>query len=265
MSGLSLTVKRAVFRLSPDLAWRLAAWRDAETGFCVSLARGLADPARLGLDIGGSWGLFSAALAGQVGELHVFEPNPEKARFLKASLRQRAQVHGIALSDAEGDVELHIPNQSSALATIEASNAVRAMPGHGVMVARQRLDALNLGPVGFVKLDVEGHEAAVLAGAEALLRRDHPALLIEIEERHRPGAVAQTLAWLGVLGYSAWMVDGARLLPAAGFDQARHQGAPPETGYQGSGYVHDFLFLPVSGQAAQRARLAALGITLPPA
>jgi len=164
------------------------------------LARGLVEPSRLGLDIGGSWGLFAAALAGRVLELHVFEPNPEKARFLEASLGRRARIHAIALSDEAGEVELHIPDQSSALATIEASNSVRTMPGRRVKVARQRLDSLDLapslGPVGFVKLDVEGHEAAVLAGAEGLLRRDHPALLIEIEERHRPGAVAQTLAWL---------------------------------------------------------------------
>jgi len=263
MSGLSLKVKRAVFRTSPDLAWRLAARRNVETGFCVSLARGLADPTRLGLDIGGSWGLFAAALAGRVSKLHVFEPNPEKAGFLEESLGRRAQVHGVALSDTAGEVELHIPDLSSALATIETSNTVRSMPGKRVMIMRQRLDALNLDPVGFIKLDVEGHEAAVLSGAEALLRRDHPALLIEIEERHRPGAVAQTLHWLGELGYVAWMVDGARLLPAAGFDQARHQAPPPDTGYQASNYVHDFLFLPASGQSSQGARLAALGITLP--
>jgi len=265
MSGLSLTVKRAVFRISPDLAWRLAAWRDAQTGFCVSLARGLADPARLGLDIGGSWGLFAAALAGRVTGLHVFEPNPEKARFLEASLGQRARVHGIALSDEAGEVELHIPDQSSALATIEVSNTVRNTPGRRVMVSRLRLDALSLGPVGFIKLDVEGHEGAVLAGAEGLLRRDHPALLIEIEERHRPGAVAQTLGWLGALGYAAWMVEGARLVPAVGFDQARHQAAPPDARHQHDGYVHDFLFLAASEQSSQRARLAALGIALPPA
>ena len=55
-----------------------------------------------------------------------------------------------------------------------------------------RLDDVTANPVGFVKIDVEGAEALVLSGAENLIRHGKPIFLIEIEERHREGAIAQT-------------------------------------------------------------------------
>lgn len=261
MSGLSLMVKRAVFRASPELAWRLAARRDAETGFNLSVIRALADPERLGLDIGGSWGLTAAAMASRVRELHVFEPIPEKAAFLRRSLD--AQVHEMALSDAEGEAELHIPHASSALSTIEAANAVRELPGERVTVRLARLDSLGLGPVGLVKIDVEGHEAAVLAGAQDLLQRDRPALLIEIEERHRPGGPEATAAWLRARGFRGYLVAAGTLRPAEDFDAARDQSPAALAGGKTGGYLNDFLFLPEGADGAMRARLREAGIDLP--
>jgi FkbM family methyltransferase len=38
--------------------------------------------------------------------------------------------------------------------------------------------------VGFIKIDVEGHELAVINGATTLLTTQRPLLLIEIEARH---------------------------------------------------------------------------------
>jgi hypothetical protein len=162
-----------------------------------------------------------------------------------------------------GEVTLHIPDASSALATIEPGNPALQAPGRQTVVRRERLDALGLGPVGFIKMDVEGHEAAALAGAEALLRRDHPALLVEMEERHRPGGVAQTTVWLQGLGYHAYMVDGLVIRDAAGFDAASDQPEFRVGGPRPAHYINDFLFIATDGLAATRARLAAAGMVLP--
>ncbi|UPY35790.1 FkbM family methyltransferase [Sediminicoccus sp. KRV36] len=261
MSSLSLLAKRAVFRLSPELAWRLAAWWSSDAAFELRLARALADPNRIGIDIGGSWGLFAAALGRRVGQLHIVEPNPEKVEFLRATFGTRHVIHAMALSDMAGEVALHIPDASSALATIEARNPANTARGRNVMVRRDRLDALNLAPVGFIKMDVEGHEAAALAGAEELLRRDHPTLLVEMEERHRPGGVRVTIGWLEERGYRAFMLDAGQLRDAAEFEPEFDQPAFGPKDPRPTHYINDFLFIPRVDEGAQMARLAALGIS----
>ena len=55
-----------------------------------------------------------------------------------------------------------------------------------IRVPLRTLDSYNLSNIGFIKIDVEGHELDVLRGAEVTLRRDQPNLLIEIENRHAP-------------------------------------------------------------------------------
>ena len=63
-------------------------------------------------------------------------------------------------------------------------------PDHrAIEVPMATLDSVYDGEVGFIKIDVEGHEQAVLDGAVA----DHPplpaAMLVEIDERLSPGGL----------------------------------------------------------------------------
>ena len=68
-------------------------------------------------------------------------------------------------------------------------------------VELRTLDSYGFEDVAFIKIDVEGHEEAVLAGAGDTLVRAKPVLLIEIEERHNPGGldrIAKRLSRIGV-------------------------------------------------------------------
>ena len=69
-------------------------------------------------------------------------------------------------------------------ATIAESNSAAWESGRTVktVVAPMRtLDSFQLTQVGFIKIDVEGHEEAVLRGGLATLKREMPNLMIEIE------------------------------------------------------------------------------------
>ena len=89
-----------------------------------------------------------------------------------------------------------------------------------------------------MKVDVEGHEPEVLRGAEGVLLRDHPSLLIEVEERHRVGSVEESARFLAHMGYMGFFLQRGRLLPIARFELEKHQDpASPET------YVRNFVFV----------------------
>jgi hypothetical protein len=85
------------------------------------------------------------------------------------------------------------------------------------------LDEFQLPSIGFAKIDVEGHEIAVLEGAKNTLSVHRPVLLVELEERHRKNSIADTISYLERLGYRGYFVRGAKVLPVSEFNLASDQ------------------------------------------
>jgi len=108
-----------------------------------------------------------------------------------------------------------------------------------------RLDDYRLAPVGFIKIDVEGHEGAVLAGARDTVARNHPIALVEAEERHNAVAVCGVARFFEEFGYRGYFLLEGRLRPIAEFDAAAHQdGSHLSDGRHTGVYVNNFLFVP---------------------
>jgi hypothetical protein len=59
----------------------------------------------------------------------------------------------------------------------------------------RRLDSVLPGPVDLLKIDVEGYEGHVLAGARGLLARERPILFLELH----PGAIAAPYGVAGIV------------------------------------------------------------------
>jgi hypothetical protein len=92
----------------------------------------------------------------------------------------------------------------------------------------------------------------VLAGAAALLEAHRPSLVVEMEERHRPGTVAATTAFLHGFGYVGYFLRGQDVVPLGEFDLEADQlrfldGGPVFSGMPAE-YVNNFLFL-AAGEA----------------
>jgi len=56
-----------------------------------------------------------------------------------------------------------------------------------------------------------------------MLGRDHPALLIEAENRHRPSAVESVRQYLAQFDYHGFMLSDGRLVGIEHFDPAKDQ------------------------------------------
>jgi FkbM family methyltransferase len=171
------------------------------------------------LDVGAWYGPWTARLLGLADHVVTIEPNPSLVPLLRAGL-PAAEIIEAAASDDEGTVELWLPGGgrgAEGLASIEHKTQ------HSVKVRRLRIDDLGLTDLRFVKMDIEGHEAAALRGAEKTIRRDRPVLLLELETRHqRIGDVTGMLAgW----GYQGSVLDGRRWVALDTFDLAGHQRA----------------------------------------
>jgi FkbM family methyltransferase len=218
----------------------------------------LADPARTFLDVGAHRGLYLEHALGHFRGAIGLEPNPGLFAYLSCCFAGRAEIRQLALSDRPGRMWLYVPVIDGRPVPSRASLDPAAngpVEQRLLEVPVTTLDVLDPPPLAFVKIDVEGHEAAVLRGGRAVLGRDRPRLLVEIEERHHPGGSAAVFSGLAGLGYAAFHLDPAtdRLRPCSAADLPRLQ--PPDRaktpdGKRSRDYVNNFLFLHRDDRAA---------------
>jgi FkbM family methyltransferase len=196
------------------------------------------------LDIGANHGVYSYFMVRHFDQVVAFEPQPACVETLETWAKGRVDIRQVALSDHAGEGQLTIPVKSGVPLTGYArlDGAVDGVRSH-LAVRLERLDDQGLDDVRFIKIDVEGHELSVLRGGEALLRRDHPVLLVEIEQRHLgPGhTIGEIITYLGDRGYDSFFSMDDTWVEFGRFRPEAHQD-PDQAGERS--YVNMFLFLP---------------------
>jgi FkbM family methyltransferase len=209
------------------LAWRRYYWRCLLTSdgeYELRILRRYVPRDRVAIDVGANEGIYAYHLSRYARSVVAFEPNPRYDRALRF-LPRNVTVRVEALSSAPGTLPLHIPASANgeleSWATLEATELPLA---RSIDVPVRRLDDLELGPVGFIKMDVEGHEMAVLEGADATIRRDRPVLLVEAEDEYRPGATSDLFRWASEHSYRGCFFQKGHAVPVEDFRVADHQG-----------------------------------------
>jgi FkbM family methyltransferase len=160
------------------------------------------------------------------GAVLAFEPLPSMQEHLRAHFGRRLQLYPVALSDTDGQVVIRLPTGNPSWATIDPRNALDLagdIPIDVMTVPTRRLDGYGFAGVGFIKIDVEGHEERVLRGGVETLRENRPALLVEVEERHNAGSIRRVTALLAELGYDGFFLDEEKMRPICDFDASRDQ------------------------------------------
>ncbi|OBI90750.1 FkbM family methyltransferase [Mycobacterium asiaticum] len=247
--------------LTPRLFWRRKyriLQRLGESRPDVALVQSLCDPGRISLDIGADVGEFAIAMLSASQSVVAFEPRPAQARDLTAmfdAVGANVRVEAVALSDAPGVTTMRVVESDPGRSTIDGENVLDTAIGGAVQsieVPVRCLDDYQLTNVGLIKIDVEGHELAVLRGALDTLRRNRPSIVVEAEERHHANAVADITELLSGLGFRGhFTLDGQRR-PIEEFDAAAHQNSAniggAEDDWAATGvYVNNFVFEPAQG------------------
>ena len=124
----------------------------------------------------------------------------------------------------------------------------------------KRLDDFSIANCSFIKIDVEGHEEAVLDGAARLITAQRPLLMVELNEDYNPGVAARLAQRYAALNYRALFLSHGTLRPIAEFDSAQHQNLellkyPRHKLPAGREFINNVLFVPEEKAARVLARL----------
>src|SRR4051794_20440051 len=162
----------------------------------IALLPKILSKSEISLDIGANIGDYLDTLTSNSRRVIAFEPHPRCfARLNSIGIRNCTLVN-LALSDHSGKATLRVPvdgRELPALGTIKVGDTLLEANAHDMRsyeIEVARLDDvigryLATGEViGFVKIDVEGHEHAVVEGATATIDRHRPVVMIETEFRH---------------------------------------------------------------------------------
>ena len=166
-------------------------------------------------DIGAHFGVFSLAAAHFGGRAIAVDPSPTATRMIKLQavnnrLTSKIQVIRGAASDADGVMEM----LTAGVFSYGYFKVCRERPRRELT----RVNAITIdhmvreyGTPTHIKIDVEGHELAVIRGSRATLRDSSPTLFVEL---HNAMVASEgldpscTLDELAALGYGTFGLDG---------------------------------------------------------
>jgi FkbM family methyltransferase len=194
---------------------RYGEWAQLE----LDLIAGLVRPGNVALDVGaflGTHTLALAAMVGPTGQVHSFEPRAAIRAVLEGNVQRNCllnvTVHPCALGAAAASLALpaiDVDSEANFGGLALEAQAVQDAPTESIRI--ERLDDLGLGLLDFIKLDAEGMEAEVLAGARAVLASYRPVLLAECNDLDRG---SRTHGICRELGYEVYGVLSPAYNPA---------------------------------------------------
>lgn len=211
-----------------DRSLRVEGANHTETDYDDAWLIGLLSEADGFVDIGCNVGFFSLAscVLRPGAKVLAVDGNPDCAAVTAANLVRngfgdRSQVVSAFVSDAESEVEFHVVGLGAAGSGVAGLSTTAEAAGRSMTVRAQTLDSIvdrTAFVPDLVKIDVEGAEREVLAGANATVARHRPRFLVEMHSSSDLTMERNTtdvLTWCEQRGYSAWYLkDGTRLKDA---------------------------------------------------
>lgn len=152
-------------------------------------------------DVGANIGYLTVALArlvGPEGRVYAFEPLPDNLQRLRHGLQQNDLAGVVTVVEAavgeQAGTSSFLVHRSVGMGKLAGSggraDAYEASIDVEVVTLDRWAESKEAPAPDLIKIDVEGGEGAVLAGAQRLLARDRPDLILEL---HGPEAAAA--AW----------------------------------------------------------------------
>ena len=152
------------------------------------------------VDVGANTGQHALYMATRIKEVHAVEPFPPVIKSLKENISLSAfsnvKVHEVGFGEKEDSLPFYADedwNQGGG--TFREGDKEKKLVGNlRIVAADEFFKSVPMGPVGLVKMDIEGHEEAALKGMRQLLDKHRPLMVFEVTRP--PGGTIASFAQL---------------------------------------------------------------------
>jgi FkbM family methyltransferase len=166
-------------------------------------------PGDWSIDVGANIGYYTLEMArcvGTSGRVFAIEPMPETFDLLAGNIRtsdtRNVTLMNIAASSSAAIASMDLPTFEDS--GVENFYQARLSDGGSYPVLCLPLDGIPFAQrVKLIKVDAEGHDLDVLKGAETLIARDGPVLIVEA------AIDSEIAAWLRHHGYTVTAATGS--------------------------------------------------------
>lgn len=193
--------KRWITGASTHGCWLGSYELSKQNSIATSLAEG-----NVFFDIGANVGfytLLASSCVGPSGQVIAFEPLPSNFKYLERHIElnslKNVQLIKAAVSDESGEGQF-AEGPDNCMGKLSDAGEVEVE----LVTLDQLITEGKVPTPGFLKIDVEGAEFAVLQGAKELLADSHPTVFLAT---HGKSVHSQCLKLLGALGYSCRAID----------------------------------------------------------
>ncbi len=189
----------------------------------LSLLPELVNRNKASIDVGVYRGIYSYFLTDLTEYVYSFEANTLLQNKLIDAFKNKKniKIENLALSSSCGIAELRVPIRDEdadyddeqkfelGIATIHSENNLSNKNYETIKnIKKTSLDEYNFShEIGFIKIDVEGHELEIIRGGKNFLKHHKPVMLIEIEERHAGKSPIDIIDEICSHGYNCFTVD----------------------------------------------------------
>jgi FkbM family methyltransferase len=173
-------------------------------------------------DVGANYGLHSYPFLANGYQCVLFEPQEECIRFIRGVSGRNGfhpRIEPCVLSNKHGEIPFFVSESTWFSSTSKESVQHFQETAREILVRARTLDAWiteNGILPSLIKIDVEGHECAVIEGAAQLIRHSKPTLAIEVAKNNR----RVLFGLLTAEGYRCYALSSENTYPVLSAEQA---------------------------------------------